>query len=83
MDWVKASGRGQVFSFVKMHQIYHPWFAEDGPYVIVDIRLEEGPHMISRVHADQSRAISIGADVIVDYDRIDDDLVLPIFRIAS
>ena len=33
--WVPASGRGKVFSFVVMHQAYHPAFAAELPYAVV------------------------------------------------
>ena len=41
-EWVEASGRGTVFSYVVMHRVYHPGFADKVPYVVAVIELEEG-----------------------------------------
>jgi uncharacterized OB-fold protein len=38
--WVPVSGRGEVFSFNIMHQLYHPGFAKEVPYAVVVVELE-------------------------------------------
>jgi len=79
LPWVDASGRGEVFSFVVMHHVYHPAFAERVPYVVVDVRLQEGPHVISRVDGIGPEHMYIGLPVTVAFEHVDDDLELPYF----
>src|SRR5687768_17490087 len=43
LAWVPASGRGEVFSFTIVRHAFHPSFADQIPYALVDVRLEEGP----------------------------------------
>ena len=38
-DWTPVSGRGQIFSFNVMHQVYHPGFATEVPYAVVVVKL--------------------------------------------
>src|SRR5207244_2590941 len=45
LEWVKASGRGTVFSFTVVRHSFHPAFTDKIPYVLADVRLEEGPIM--------------------------------------
>ena len=40
-DWVKASGLGTVISWVRTHQLFIRSFADDVPYVTVEVRLDE------------------------------------------
>lgn len=47
--WAPVSGRGKVFSFVVFHRTYHKGFADERPYCVAVIALEEGPRMISNV----------------------------------
>lgn len=47
VDWAQASGRGKVFSYVIFHRVYHPGFADDVPYIVALIELDEGPRLVS------------------------------------
>ena len=78
--WIDASGRGVVYSFVVMHHVYHPAFADRVPYVIADVRLEEGPHVISRIDRIDSAELSIGMAVTVAFEDASDEVSLPYFR---
>jgi uncharacterized OB-fold protein len=48
-EWAPVSGRATVYSFVIMHQVYHPAFRDDVPYNVVAVELEEGPRFYSNV----------------------------------
>jgi len=79
LAWVDASGRGVVYSFVVMHHVYHPAFADRVPYLIADVRLEEGPHVISRVDGIDPAQLSIGTVVTVAFEHASDEIDLPYF----
>ncbi len=83
---VVASGRGTVFSYV-VHR-HPPVPGKELPFVIALVELEEGLRMLGElvdVDADgegDGDAVEIGMAVQVDFNRIDDDLTLPIWRRA-
>jgi uncharacterized OB-fold protein len=75
---VNASGRGRVHSFTVVHHPPVPPFAY--PNAIALIELEEGVRMISQLVGIAPESIVIGMEVAVSFERVDDDLVLPLFR---
>ena len=79
-DWVAVCGRGEVFSFVVMHQVYHPAFAAAVPYAIAVIRLAEGPKMLSNIVGIAAHEIRVGMPVEVVFEKVDEHISLPKFR---
>lgn len=47
--WARMSGRGKVLSWVVFHRAYFDGFADDLPYNVAMVALEEGPVLISAV----------------------------------
>lgn len=43
--WYEASGRATLYSFVINHQVLHPGFANEVPYDVLIVELEEGPRI--------------------------------------
>ena len=78
--WTPVSGRGEVFSFYWMHQIYHPGFAAEVPYAVVIVALEEGPHVLSNVVGCSRDELHIGLPVEVTFEDASADVTLPKFR---
>lgn len=78
-SWVPVSGRGEVFSFNVMHQVYHPGFAAEVPYAVVQIKLVEGVKMISNLVGIAPHDIRIGMPVEVVFEQISDEITLPKF----
>lgn len=75
---VVASGLGHVYSYV-VHR-HPPVPGKELPIVIALIDLDEGVRMVGEVAADPED-VAIGTRLQVDFDRIDDDLTLPIWRV--
>jgi uncharacterized OB-fold protein len=73
-EWVPVSGRGEIFSFNVMHQVYHPGFASAVPYAVVIVRLAEGAKMLSNLVGVSPRDIRIGMPVRVVFDDITDEI---------
>lgn len=48
-EWMETSGRGKVFSFIVMHRVYHPAFADKVPYVVAVVQLDEGPRLLTNI----------------------------------
>ena len=82
-EWAPASGRGVLFSFAVMHQVYHPGFAAEVPYAVVVIELEEGGRILSNLVGCPVRDITIGMPVEVVFDDVSPEVTLPKFRPRS
>jgi uncharacterized OB-fold protein len=82
-QWVKVSGRGEIFSFNVMHQVYHPGFAAEVPYAVVVVKLAEGAKITSNLVGVRPHEIRIGMPVVVVFDDITDEVTLPKFALAS
>jgi uncharacterized OB-fold protein len=82
-EWVRVSGRGEIFSFNVMHQVYHPGFAPEVPYAVVIVRLAEGAKMLSNLVGVAPHDIRIGMPVQVTFDDITDEVTLPKFVPAA
>ena len=83
VEWTRVSGRGTVFSFAVMHQVYHPGFADEVPYAIVMIELEEGTRMLSNVVGCPTGEVRIGMPVEVVFEDLTSEVTLPKFRPAT
>ncbi len=79
-DWVRVSGRGTVFSFAVMHQVYHPGFAGEVPYAVVVVELAEGGRVVSNVVGCPVAALRVGMPVEVTFDNVTPEVTLPKFR---
>jgi hypothetical protein len=80
-DWTPVSGRGEVFSFYWMHQVYHPGFAAEVPYAVVVVALEEGPHVLSNLLGCTRAQLRIGLPVEVTFEDLSEAVTLPKFRL--
>jgi uncharacterized protein len=81
--YVVASGLGTVFSYV-VHR-HPPVPGKELPIVIALIDLDEGVRMVGEVTdvpPDGGGAVEIGMRLRVDFDRVDDELTLPLWRRA-
>ncbi|MGH0032775.1 MAG: OB-fold domain-containing protein [Myxococcota bacterium] len=80
LDWdtVTASGRGHVYSFVVAHHPPIPPF--EYPNLVVLVELEEGTRLVSNLVGVDPADVAIGMPVEVEFTRVDDELVLPLFR---
>jgi len=48
-EWVQASGKGRVISWVIYHHAYHEAFKERLPYNVALVELDEGPRLITNI----------------------------------
>lgn len=83
VDWVQASGRGKVKSFTVVRRPVTEAYAQDAPYVIALIELDEGPTLMSNVIACDADTVHIGMAVEVSFEAWSDDITMPLFRPAS
>jgi uncharacterized OB-fold protein len=77
--FVVASGRGTIFSFLVHHAPKMP--GRQLPVTIALVELEEGVRFVADVRGNPED-LAIGDPVVVAWDRVDDDLTLPIWELA-
>ena len=80
--WVRASGRGTVYSFTVTHQNQAPGFREALPYVLAVVELAEGPRMMTNVVGCAPDDVRIGMAVEIEYDDVTPEVTLAKFRPA-
>lgn len=81
-EWTPVSGRGKVLSWVVFHRLYFPSFANDIPYNVALIELEEGPVMVSNIVGMPNDAIRSGLAVRVVFDDVNEEFSIPRFEKA-
>lgn len=80
-EWMKASGRGKVYSWnVVVHPVPRELYADEVPYVVALVELEESVRLPTNiVGCDPSR---VEAEMLVEivFDDVTPDVTLPKFR---
>ena len=79
-EWVKLSGKGQVYSFIVARRATNPAFAKEVPYVVAIIETEEGGRLISNVIGCKPDEVRVGLPVEVVFDDVTDEVTLPKFK---
>ena len=79
-EWAPVSGRGAVFSYAIMHQVYHPGFAAEAPYAVVVIELAEGARLVSNLVDCPVGDVTIGMPVEGVFEDVTPEVTLPKFR---
>ncbi len=79
-EWVKCSGRGEIYTFTVTYQNRGAGFRDELPYVLAYIELEEGVRMMSNVVECEPEKVSIGMPVEVVFEDINDEIALPRFK---
>jgi DUF35 OB-fold domain, acyl-CoA-associated len=79
-SWTAVRGRGRIFSYVVYHRVYHPGFADEVPYAVAVIELDEGPRMISNVIGIAPDQLACDMAVEIAYQPITEAITLPKFK---
>lgn len=79
LTYEQVSGRATVHAFSVVHRAPHPRFADRVPYVVALVTLDEGPQMMTNITGAPIDEIHVGQTVRVTFERVDDDVTLPMF----
>ncbi len=79
-EWAPVSGRGTVSTWVVFHRRYFDAFADDIPYNVVQVQLDEGPRLTANLVGVPNDEITIGMPVEVVFDDVTPEISLPRFR---
>jgi uncharacterized OB-fold protein len=80
LAWRRLSGRGTVESWVVFHQLYYKGFADDVPYNVAMIRLDEGARLFSNIVGTANADIYVDMKVEVTFEPATEELSIPKFR---
>jgi uncharacterized OB-fold protein len=83
LEWRQMSGRGTVESWVVFHQAYYKGFADELPYNVAMVRLEEGPCLFTNIVGIDNAAIRRGLPVEAVFEKATDEVTIPRFRAAG
>ncbi len=81
--WGKVSGKAKLFTYVVMHQLYHPGFKDDIPYNVSVVELDEGPLLVSNVVECKNEDLKIGMPLEVVFDDVTTEVTIPRFKPAG
>ncbi|KAA8886722.1 DNA-binding protein [Nocardia colli] len=80
-DYVVASGRGTVFSYVVHHAPKVP--GRQLPFVVALVELEEGVRMLGELRGIDPAEVQVGLPVQVEFEKLDDDATLPVWQVIA
>jgi uncharacterized OB-fold protein len=80
VEWVNANGRARVLSFTIVRRPVSPAFADDVPYVVALVTLEEGPQMMTNIVECRPDEVTIGMPVEVIFEDWSETISIPMFR---
>jgi uncharacterized OB-fold protein len=83
LQWVESSGSGTVVSWTIVRHPVSEAYADDVPYVIALIKLQEGPTMMSQIIDCEPESVHCGMQVSVCFQDWTDDVSMPMFRVRS
>lgn len=78
--WIGSSGKGTVWTFTITRQNRTSGFAEEVPYVLALVELEEGIKMFTNVVECDPGDVTVGMPVEVTFVRATDQVSVPYFK---
>tara|TARA_B110000014_G_scaffold122521_1_gene84170 strand:- start:62 stop:484 length:423 start_codon:yes stop_codon:yes gene_type:complete len=81
-DWIQTDGKGTLHTFAIVHRGPTPAFRDKAPYVTAVVELQGGARMPTNlVEIDPDPAvIKCGMALEVTFEKLDDNISLPMFR---
>ncbi|MGH2945821.1 MAG: Zn-ribbon domain-containing OB-fold protein [Solirubrobacteraceae bacterium] len=83
IGWADVSGLGTVESFSVVHRAFSPDFADDVPYVVALVKLDEDVNLLTWVVGTAPEDVRIGMRVEATFERVSDEIWLHRFRSAA
>jgi uncharacterized OB-fold protein len=80
LEWIAASGRGTVFSYVVAHEPFLPAFRHLLPLVLVLVELEEGPRLVGSMVGCAPGEVRFGLPVRVRFKTLNERVTLPVWE---
>jgi uncharacterized OB-fold protein len=80
-EWIESKGHGRVFSWIVVrHPVPRDVYAQDVPYVVALIELDEGVRIPSNIIDCKPEDVSAGMPVSVVFRAVTPEVTLPLFQ---
>jgi uncharacterized OB-fold protein len=80
-EWKESGGLGKVFSWIVVrHPVPRDVYADDVPYVVAIVELEEGVRMVANIKCDNVDAVAADMPVQIGFADVKEGMSLPFFR---
>ncbi|MCH8813588.1 MAG: Zn-ribbon domain-containing OB-fold protein [Chloroflexi bacterium] len=83
LQWMDASGRGEVYTFSVIHLHPPSPFRDSLPYVVAIVQLDEGVQLMTNIVRCAPEDVKCGMSVVAEFDDVTDDFTLVNFRPAA
>ncbi|MFH0728745.1 MAG: Zn-ribbon domain-containing OB-fold protein [Pseudomonadota bacterium] len=80
LTWSEASGKGKIYAYTVTMGGVEQVFAEDLPYVLAYVDLDEGVRMMTRIVGCNPDELKIGMGVEVIFEKVAGEMSLPFFK---
>ena len=79
-EWALASGRGRVYSWTITHRPIDPGFADELPYAVLVVEMEEGPRVVGNLRDLAPSELVLDLAVEVVFEPVADNIALTHFK---
>jgi uncharacterized OB-fold protein len=79
-EWIKASGKGKVYTYTVVQSYPPSEFAGEVPYAVGVVILEEGVRLMSNIVGCSPEAVKCDMPVEVVFDDVTEEITLPKFK---
>ena len=79
-EWALASGRGHVYTWTITHRPIDPGFADELPYAVLVVEMEEGPRVVGNLRSLAPTELTIGLAVEVVFEPVAEGIALTHFK---
>lgn len=83
LEWETLSGVGTVYSFSVVYRPAHPGMAQEVPYVVALVEIEDGVRLMTNLVECDPDKIEVGMEVEAVFEKLSDEISLPLFRPKS
>ena len=80
LEWTRMSGKGKVRTLTIMHRPLYRGFANDVPYNVTEVQLDEGPTIISTTIGIPNDQIKVGMPVEATFDDVTSQISMLKFK---
>ena len=82
IQWVKSTGKGTVWTYTVTYQNRTLGFAQDVPYILALVELDEGVKMFTNIVDCEPSNVQIGMSVEVTFVQANNQISVPYFKPA-
>ncbi len=82
IGWQEVSGKGTVYTYTVVRHATHAALADQIPYVIAIVELDEGPRIVTGITGCAPQDVRTGMPVRVRFNAVTDEVALAYFEPA-